>query len=161
MRRLFALLLVGFLWFSFAPPASADVAGLTPCSDSAAFVQRAKNATTSTAKERFQKYADAGLVCGPEGLPHLIVDGRLSHASEFLIPGLMFLYVAGWIGWVGRAYVIAARKSSNPEEKEIIIDVPQAASLMLTGFAWPLAAFKEYTTGELVAKDNEVPISPR
>jgi photosystem I subunit 3 len=161
MRRLFALVLVGFLWFSFAPPASADVAGLTPCAESKAFVQRANNASTPAAKARFEKYADAGLLCGPEGLPHLIVDGRWSHASEFLIPGLLFLYIAGWIGWVGRAYLIAARGSGNAEEKEIIIDVPLAIQQMLTGFAWPLAAFQQFASGTLTAKDSEVPVSPR
>ena len=31
MRKLFALVLVLFLWMPFAAPASADVAGLTPC----------------------------------------------------------------------------------------------------------------------------------
>jgi photosystem I subunit 3 len=161
MRRLFALLLVGFLWFSFAPPASADVAGLTPCRESAAFVQRAKNAATPTARARFEKYAESGLLCGPEGLPHLIVDGRLDHAREFLIPSLMFLYIAGWIGWVGRAYLIKVREGGNPEEKEIIIDVPLALQTMLTGFTWPLAALGEFTTGKLTAKDTEVPVSPR
>lgn len=30
MRRLLALVLTAVLWFSFAPTASADVAGLTP-----------------------------------------------------------------------------------------------------------------------------------
>lgn len=161
MRRLFALLLVGFLWFNFAPPASADVAGLTPCRDSAAFVQRAKNAATPTAKARFEKYADSNLLCGPEGLPHLIVDGRLDHAKEFLIPGLLFLYIAGWIGWVGRAYLIKVHAGPNPEEKEIIIDVPLALQTMLTGFTWPLAALGEFTSGKLTAKDTEVPVSPR
>jgi photosystem I subunit 3 len=161
MRRLFALLLVGFLWFSFAPSASADVAGLTPCRDSAAFIQRAKNAATPTAKARFEKYADSNLLCGPEGLPHLIVDGRLDHAKEFLIPGLLFLYIAGWIGWVGRAYLIKVREGGNPEEKEIIIDVPLALQTMLTGFTWPLAALGEFTSGKLTAKDTEVTVSPR
>jgi photosystem I subunit III len=161
MRRLFALLLVGFLWFSFAPPASADVAGLTPCRDSAAFVQRAKNAATPTAKARFEKYADSNLLCGPEGLPHLIVDGRLDRAKEFMIPGLLFLYIAGLIGWAGRSYLISTRKGSNPEEKEIIIDVPLALQCFLGSLAWPLSAVGEFTGGTLTAKDTEVPVSPR
>jgi photosystem I subunit III len=100
-------------------------------------------------------------LCGPEGLPHLIVDGRLDRAGDFLIPGIIFLYIAGWIGWVGRAYLIAIRKGDSPEMKEIIIDVPLAFQTMLTGFAWPAAALKEFTTGELTAKDTEITISPR
>ncbi len=161
MRRLFALLLVVCLWFSFAPSASADIAGLTPCAESSAFIQRAKAASTPKAKARFEKYADAGLLCGEDGLPHLIADGRWSHASEFLIPSIMFLYIAGWIGWVGRAYLIAIRSEKKVEEKEIIIDVPLATKMMLAGFAWPLAALKELSTGELTANEGEFTVSPR
>ncbi|MBI4783875.1 MAG: Photosystem I reaction center subunit III [Oscillatoriophycideae cyanobacterium NC_groundwater_1537_Pr4_S-0.65um_50_18] len=161
MRRLFALALVLFLCFGFAPSASADVAGLTPCGQSKAFLARAANATTDQAKARFEAYANSNVLCGTDGLPHLIVDGRLDHLGEFIIPSILFLYIAGWIGWVGRAYVIAVRGSSNPEMKEVVIDVPLAIKYMLTGFAWPLAALKELTTGELTAKDNEITVSPR
>lgn len=157
MRRLFALVLVFFLWVGFAPPASADV--LTPCSDSPAFAQRAAAAKTDQAKARFERYSQ--LQCGADGLPHLIVDGSLAHAGEFLIPSVLFLYIAGWIGWVGRSYLIAVRGTKNPEMNEIIIDVPLAVKFMLSGFLWPLAALKEFTTGELTAKDSEIPVSPR
>lgn len=164
MRQLFALILSMCLWFSFVPLASADVAGLVPCSESQAFLQRAKSARNTTAdpesgKKRFERYSQA--LCGPEGLPHLIVDGRWSHAGDFIIPSILFLYIAGWIGWVGRAYIIDIRKSDSAEEKEIIIDVPLAIQKMLSGPLWPLLALKEYTTGELYAKDDEIPVSPR
>ncbi|HEY9639782.1 MAG TPA: Photosystem I reaction center subunit III [Coleofasciculaceae cyanobacterium] len=161
MRRLFALVLVLFLCFGFAPSASADVAGLTPCGQSKAFLGRAANATTAQAKARFEAYANSNVLCGTDGLPHLIVDGRLDHLGEFIIPSILFLYIAGWIGWVGRAYIIAVRGEKDPEMNEIIIDVPRAVKFMLTGFAWPLAALKELTTGELTAKDNEITVSPR
>jgi photosystem I subunit 3 len=55
----------------------------------------------------------------------------------------------------------SAKKDSNPEEQEIIINVPKAISFMLTGFTWPLAALRELTTGQLTAKDEEIPVSPR
>ncbi|MBE9180478.1 Photosystem I reaction center subunit III [Oculatella sp. LEGE 06141] len=161
MRRLFALALVFCLWFGFAQPASAEVGGLTPCNASPAFQQRAANARTAAAKQRFEKYANSNLVCGPEGLPHLVVDGRLGHAGEFIVPSLLFLYIAGWIGWVGRSYIRAVRKEKNPEMNEIIIDVPRALSLMLSGFLWPLAALGELTSGDLTAKEEEIPVSPR
>ncbi len=45
------------------------------------------------------------------------------------IPTIGFLYIAGWIGYVGRDYLIAARKESKPREKEYIIDVPQALKM--------------------------------
>lgn len=159
MRRLFALILAITLWIGFVPTPPANAYNLTPCSESAAFQERAQTSQSATAKQRFEAYSS--LMCGDEGLPHLIVDGSLAHAGEFLIPSVLFLYIAGWIGWVGRAYLITVRKSDSPEEKEIIIDVPLAVKIMLTGFAWPLAALKELTTGELTAKDDEIPVSVR
>jgi len=164
MRQLFALILAVSLAFNFAPPALALGADLVPCGESAAFQERAAAARNTTADpnagaKRFERYSQA--LCGPEGLPHLIVDGRLSNAGDFLIPGILFLYIAGWIGWVGRAYLIAVREEKDAEMKEIIIDVPKAFGLMLSGFAWPAAAIKEFLSGELTAKDEEIPISPR
>jgi photosystem I subunit III len=162
MRRLFAAILAVSLWISFVPVASAY--DLVPCKDSPAFKALAQNARSTngdpaSAKARFERYSQA--LCGPEGYPHLIVDGSLDRAGDFLIPSVLFLYITGWIGWVGRSYLQAAKKSDNPEEKEIIIDVPKAISLMLTGFLWPLAALKEITTGEMFAKDDEITVSPR
>ena len=162
MRRLFAAILAVTLWISFVPVASAY--DLVPCKDSPAFKALAQNARSTngdpeSAKARFERYSQA--MCGPEGYPHLIVDGRLDRAGDFLIPSVLFLYIAGWIGWVGRSYLQAAKKSDSPEEKEIIIDVPKAIALMLSGFLWPLAALKEITTGEMFAKDDEITVSPR
>jgi photosystem I subunit III len=165
MRRLLAVILAITIWFSIAPIASAEgVAGLTPCNESAAFQKRADSARPTTGdpdsgRLRFERYSQA--LCGPEGLPRLIVDGRLSHAGDFAIPSVLFLYITGWIGWVGRMYLISARKSTNPEEQEIIINVPKAVGFMLAGFSWPLLALKEFTTGELTAKDDEITVSPR
>lgn len=165
MKRLLALILIATLWFNFAPSASADaLSHLTPCSESAAYKQKSKNFRNTTddpksGQKRAERYAEA--LCGPEGYPHLVPDGRWSHVGDFTIPGIMFLYIAGWIGWVGRAYLIAIRDDKNAEMKEIIIDVPLAISKMLTGFAWPLAAFGELTSGKLTAKDSEIPVSPR
>ncbi|MEM6755120.1 MAG: Photosystem I reaction center subunit III [Cyanobacteria bacterium P01_C01_bin.38] len=164
MRRLFALILAVCLAFNFAPPAFALGADLVRCSESPAFQQRAAAARNTTSdpksgENRFERYSQA--LCGPEGLPHLIVDGRISRAGDFLIPGILFLYMAGWIGWVGRAYLIAIRGEKDAEMKEIIIDVPTALQLMVSGFAWPAAAIKELLSGELTARDEEIPISPR
>jgi len=191
MKRLFALILVISLWFGVSlaatPAAYAEFSfnALTPCSTSSAFQDRLQtevggynarlakfkagsgpaeylNGKIAQTKARFAKYADAGLLCGEEGLPHLISDGRLNRAGEFTIPALMFLYIAGWIGWVGRAYLIAIRKDpATAAQKEILIDLPLAVKYMLTGFAWPLVALKEFGTGELVAPENEVTVSPR
>lgn len=164
MRKLLALILVVVLWFNLAPAASADDYGLVPCSESPAFLQKSKSFVNTTSDpESGQKRAErySGALCGPEGYPHLVVDGRWDHVGDFTIPGLIFLYVAGWIGWVGRGYLIAIRSDKNPEMKEIIIDVPLAFKFMLSGFAWPLAAVGEFTSGKLTVKDSDVPISPR
>jgi len=164
MRRLLAFILVLTLWFGFAPSASADLSHLTPCSESAAYQQRAKTFVNTTAdpnsgKNRAQAYSQA--LCGPDGLPRLIVDGRLDHAGDFIIPGILFLYIAGWIGWAGRSYLIAIRDSKDAEMQEIIINVPLAIGKMLGAAAWPLAALGEFTSGKLTVKDSEIPISPR
>ena len=164
--------------------ANADVAGLTPCKDSKEFQRRldqsvkklqarltkydadsppalALQKQIDKTQSRFDRYGKAGLLCGTDGLPHLIADGRWNHSGEFVIPGLFFLYIAGWIGWVGRSYVLWARTSDKPTEKEIIIDVPVALSFVTTGFIWPFSAFKEFTSGNLIASADEVTVSPR
>lgn len=165
MRRLFALILVFTLWFNFAPTASADgVAGLTKCADTPAFQQKSKNFRNTTADPdsgqiRAERYAEA--LCGPEGYPHLIVDGRWSHIGDFFIPSVLFLYITGCIGWAGRSYLIAIREEKNPEMKEIILDLPLAIKSMIASGAWPALALGEFTSGKLTVKDSEIPVSPR
>ncbi|MEM6424801.1 MAG: Photosystem I reaction center subunit III [Cyanobacteria bacterium P01_H01_bin.119] len=166
MRQLFALALVVCLWLGCAPSAMASIAGdnvsgLTPCGENPAFQQRAANARNAAAEARFEFYGSTSLLCGEDGLPHLVVDGDLAHAGEFLIPGILFLYIAGFIGWSGRSYIIATRDDKKPEEKEIIIDVPLALRCVLAGLAWPVGAFRQFVNGEMFAKDNEITVSPR
>ena len=164
--------------------ASADVSGLVPCKDSAVFKRRldgsvkkltarlqnyeegtpaylALEQQIDKTKLRFAKYGDKGLLCGADGLPHLIADGRLDHAGEFIIPGVGFLYIAGWIGWAGRSYLQFSKKTDKPNENEIIINVPVALSIMSAGFLWPLAAWKELISGQLLVPGDEVTVSPR
>jgi len=170
MRRLFALILVFGLWFSFASPAKAVEdnlqANLVRCSDSPAFIQRAQDARNTTSDpesgiKRFERYAQA--MCGPEGLPHLIVDGRLDRIGDFTIPGILFLYLAGWIGWAGRSYLQSVKKQTGgaSELKEVVIDVPLALKAFGAGATWPIGSVKELLTGELTAKDEEITVSPR
>ena len=166
MRRLFALILVIGLWLNFAPQALAIGAGLVPCGESPEFLQRAENARPSTdtrpAQDRFQYYVDNNALCGPEGLPRLIVDGRPGHLGDITTPGILFLYIAGWIGWAGRSYIRASKKmEGSPESREIIIDVPLALKCATGAATWPLAATSEFLSGELYAKDEEIPVSPR
>ncbi|XP_042483411.1 photosystem I reaction center subunit III, chloroplastic [Macadamia integrifolia] len=162
-------------------PASADIAGLTPCKESKQFAKREKQqlkklesslklyapdsapalalkATMEKTKRRFDNYGKQGLLCGTDGLPHLIVSGDQRHWGEFITPGILFLYIAGWIGWVGRSYLIAIRGDKKPTQKEIIIDVPLANSLVWRGFIWPVAAYREFVNGDLVVDDADVTV---
>ncbi|MEO1003615.1 MAG: Photosystem I reaction center subunit III [Cyanobacteria bacterium J06638_7] len=161
LPRLCAVLLSAFLIFGLAPAANADpgVAGLTPCAESPRFQQRAAGATTAQAEARFKLYGQA--LCGTDGLPHLIVDGRWSHAGDFLIPGLLFLYIAGTIGWAGRSYLVAIRGSKDATMREIQIDMPLAFKSTLAAAVWPLAAFTEFVSGKMVETDSKVTVSPR
>lgn len=168
-----ALALSSILLSAPVLPASADISGLTPCKDSKQFAKREKqqikklesslklyapdsapalaiNATIEKTKRRFDNYGKQGLLCGSDGLPHLIVSGDQRHWGEFITPGFLFLYIAGWIGWVGRSYLIAIRDEKKPTEKEIIIDVPLASSLIFRGFIWPVAAYRALVTGDLI-----------
>jgi photosystem I subunit 3 len=161
MSRLCAVLLSAFLLFGLAPVAHADasVAGLTPCAESPRFQQRAAAARNDQAKARFNVYSQA--LCGDDGLPRLIVDGRWSHAGDFLIPGLLFLYIAGTIGWAGRSYLIGVRGGKDATMKEIQIDMPLAFKSTLAAAVWPLAAFKEFTGGKMIEAESKITVSPR
>jgi len=181
-------LLVVFLLFSFSltliQAAYAEVSSLVPCSESARFEKRLTTSVTkletrlkkydagsppalaledqiARTKQRFERYGKSNLLCGNEGLPHLIADGRWDHAAEFTIPGIMFLYITGWIGWVGRKYLQTVADSANPIEKEIIIDVPLALTIMTSGFKWPLSAWQELTSGDLLKANEDITVSPR
>lgn len=162
----------------------ADVAGLQPCKDSPAFAKRLTNSVKKLevrlakydqstppflaiqkqidkTTKRFDNYGKAGLLCGADGLPHLVADGRWNHAGEFVFPGLLFIYITGWIGWVGRGYLQAVSTEKKPIEKEIIIDVPLALKFSASGFTWPLAAWQEFTSGNLIADNEDITVSPR
>jgi len=164
MRRLFsgrlmAVLLSAFLILGFAPVAHAEIGGLTPCAENPRFQQRAGGAKTDQAKARFESYGQA--LCGTDGLPHLIVDGRWSHVGDFTIPGMAFLYIAGTIGWAGRSYLQAVRGRKDATMNEIQIDLPLAFKSTLAAATWPLAAFGEFTSGKLTEADSKITVSPR
>jgi photosystem I subunit 3 len=173
-----------FLWNTNIHFANAEFTNLVPCKDSTGFKKRltssvkkienrlklytpeskealALNKEVEAIKARFERYSNSGLLCGKEGLPRIIASGQWDHANEFVIPGILFLYITGWIGWVGRKYVRYASTTENPFENEIIINVPVALSIMNSGFLWPIEAWKQFTSGDLLASDNDVTISPR
>lgn len=182
----FNLIFLFFLGvFIFTPgQATAEIGGLTKCSDSPAFTKRLNTSVKKLeqrlntyqvdsppylaleqqierTKARFDKYSRSELLCGKDGLPHLIADGRWSHAAEFILPGFGFIYISGWIGWVGRKYLRAVSSTKNPAENEIIINVPLALKIMTTGFIWPISAWQELISGDLIAPKDEITVSPR
>jgi len=185
MKRFNLIALLFLALLTFTPnPAAADVGGLTKCSESPAFEKRLKSSVKkleqrvslyeadsppalalkqqiARTEARFDKYGRSDLLCGTDGLPHLIADGRWSHAAEFIIPGFGFIYTAGWIGWVGRKYVRAVSTTKNPAESEIIINVPLALKIMTTGYIWPISAWQELISGDLIAPKDEITVSPR
>ncbi|KAJ4872064.1 hypothetical protein Rs2_46293 [Raphanus sativus] len=168
MKAFSAAVALSSILLSSPMPAVADISGLTPCKESKQFAKREKqqikklesslklyapesapalalNAQIEKTKRRFDNYGKYGLLCGADGLPHLIVNGDQRHWGEFITPGLLFLYIAGWIGWVGRSYLIAISDEKKPAMKEIIIDVPLASRLVFRGFIWPVAAYRAFS----------------
>merc|ERR1712232_99928 len=165
-------------------PAEADISGLTPCSESKAFTKRknqelkelqkrmkkydadsaptvALKATMERTEKRFDFYAKSGLLCGTDGLPHLIADPGFAlkngHASDIFIPTIGFLYFAGWLGHSGRLYL----ESTRNKDKEIIIDVPLALSILGKAIGWPFMVVEELQNGTLLEKDTNITVSPR
>lgn len=185
MKRFNFLILLFTVFITLLPnKALADIGGLTKCSESPAFNKRLKASVKKLEQRmskyeagsppalalqqqierteaRFDKYSRSELLCGTDGLPHLIADGRWSHAAEFIFPGFGFIYISGWIGWVGRKYLRAVSTTKNPTESEIIINVPLALKIMTTGYIWPISAWQEFVSNDLVALDEEVTVSPR
>jgi len=184
MKNKLTSLVAGFLLALSLPNASFAAGVLTDCDKSPAFTKRlnasVKKLETRLAKYevgtppylalqdqinrtklRFKNYGDSNLMCGADGLPHLIVDGDWKHAGEFMIPGCLFLYTTGWIGWSGRKYLNTVASSSNPSEKEIIIDVPLALKIMLSGYLWPIASWQEFVAGDFIASPDDITVSPR
>lgn len=184
IRSFLGIITLVFFLQTSINPALASFNTLAACKDSPAFQKRLLTATkklearkklyANNSKEyyalvkeiesttaRFKKYENASLLCGKEGLPRIIVSGQWDHASEFMVPGILFLYITGWIGWVGRKYISYANSTENAFEAEIIINIPAALSMMLSGFAWPYDALRELKAKTLFVSDEEITISPR
>ena len=182
------ILLFGLFTFSFFSLSNqevkADFNNLVPCKESHAFEKRLNSEIKKlenrfkfytpesneskaliqnilTIQGRFDRYKNSNLLCGKEGLPRIIATGQWDHANEFVLPGFLFLYITGWIGWVGRKYLLYASKTENAFENEIILNVPVALSISTSGFLWPFDAWKEFKNGDLLAAEEDITVSPR
>ncbi|KAK8678626.1 hypothetical protein V6N13_144121 [Hibiscus sabdariffa] len=147
-----AALALSSILLSAPLPAVADISGLTPCKDSKQFAKREKQqikklesslklyapdsapalaikATIEKTKRRFDNYGKYGLLCGSDGLPHLIVSGDQRHWGEFITPGLLFLYIAGWIG---RSSSTCLWLQASSSEALFGLSLPTESSSMVT-----------------------------
>ncbi len=181
MRRLFSILLSAFLLLGLAPLANAAAgpalnadrastefiaSPLTLCSENARFQERASSASSAKDVARFERYSKAS--CGDDGLPHLIIGATIEpfgalanrhHEGDILIPAHIFIYVAGIIGWSGREYLRATKKSKNPADSEIFIDFALARQCLIKGAAWPIEANKQGRSGDLREKDENITLN--
>lgn len=183
-----AAALAAVVSFGVVDAAYADISGLTPCSESKAYEKRKKKeiqglekrmakyepdsapavalqATMDKTEKRFNFYAKSGLLCGADGLPHLIADPgfavKYGHAGDIFIPAFLFVYIAGYIGYSGREYLLKTRGAKSSIEKEIIIDVPLALNCLVNGFGWPVATVRELRAGTLLEDADNITVSPR
>ena len=64
-----------------------------------------------------------------------------------------------WLGW--KKIYSSVSTTKNPAESEIIINVPLALKIMTTGYIWPISAWQELISGDLIAPKDEITVSPR
>jgi photosystem I subunit 3 len=102
-------------------------------------------------KQREIAYGDR--FCGKkDGWPRTIATGEADVRGSAVWPALIFLYIAPWIGWAGRSYLMR----TQDELKERNIDVPLALTCMASGFSWPVAAWQEIVDGDFAVPDNQI-----
>ena len=88
-----------------------------------------------------------------------LANGKWDSVWELTIPAMMFIYIAGCIGWAGRKYLIVVRERKDAAMAEIILDVKLAIRCILTSAVWPAEAHLEATKGKLL--ETNVTVSPR
>merc|ERR1719493_60936 len=163
---------------SSASAKSQSISGLTPCSESKAFTKRKNQELKELQKRterRFNNYGKGGLLCGNDGLPHLIAEPALAlkngRANDMFIPTIGFLYIAGWIGHSGRLYLEEMRKELKNKEgnkvrrwlliSDVGLDVPLAIAIFAKAFAWPVMVGQLIASDTLLEKDENISVSPR
>ena len=86
---------------------------------------------------------------------------NFKNSVDIAIAFSLFFYIAGFIGWSGRAYLRAISEQKSQEQSEIFINLPLAVQALVKGFLWPILVIKELMSGELTADKNEISVSPR
>jgi len=145
---------------------------LEPCKQSKKYAKRIKDSLYKI-KTRQDKYPEGSVVynrfvektarikarqaaygerlCGKkDGLPRVLADNSIK--GGVLLPSLVFLYITGWIGWVGRDYL----RKTRSIEKELNMDVPLALTCMASGFAWPVLGWQAIVNGKMAVNDYDL-----
>jgi hypothetical protein len=65
---------------------------------------------------------------------------------------VLYILLAGLVGLVESIRAVSTTK--NPAESEIIINVPLALKIMTTVYIWPISAWQELISGDLVKDRN-------
>jgi len=143
MKKLL-LFIPSFTIFTATPSlASADVSGLVPCKDSAVFKRRldgsvkklssrlanyeegtpaylALEAQIEKTKVRFDKYGKQGLLCGADGLPHLIqMEDQVTRVNLFYLELCSYISLAGLVGQDVVIYNIRKKQISQTKMKSL------------------------------------------
>ena len=79
--------------------------------------------------------------------------------SAPVVAAIWLSLTAGIIGWSGREYLIESKKTKNPADLEIIIDLDLARKCLVKGAQWPLLANKQGRNGDLREKDNNITLN--
>lgn len=158
MKKLLPLILALVLWFAAAPTATADGI-LVKCKDSPAFQERVANYPDNYYFNEPDRAYGEYLTCGEDGLPHLVIN--LKNSLDIALAFSLFFYIAGFIGWSGRSYLIAISKEKSQEQSEIFISLAEAIPALVKGLLWPMLAVKQTLSGELTARNDEISVSPR
>lgn len=156
--KILAVILIIVLWFAAVPTASADGI-LVKCKDSPAYMERVASYPNNYYFNQADRAYSEYLSCGEDGLPHLVIS--LKNSVDIAIAFSIFFYITGFIGWSGRSYLQKISQQKSQEQLEIFIDLSLAIPSLIQGLLWPLLAVKEFTSGQLTAKDNEISVSPR
>jgi len=158
MKKLLPFILAIAIWFVAAPTATADGI-LVQCKDSPAYQERVASYPNNYYFNEPDRAYGEYLTCGEDGLPHLVIN--LKNSVDIALAFGLFFYIAGFIGWSGRSYLIAISQEKSQEQSEIFISLPIAIKAMSKGLLWPMLAIKQTLSGELTADKNEISVSPR
>jgi len=90
--------------------------------------------------------------CDKDSGQPLVLPVITNERGSVVAPALIFLYIAGWIGWAARSYL----QRTQCAEKELLIDIPLASMCMLSGFSWPVTAWQEIVDGKMTARDEDI-----